>query len=83
MDNVQICDSYINISSSQTYRSLLPKSKAIPVTDCGGLQVCEMLRISHCLDNRPTDGGKAVSPTHWPCSTPQKHYFYASGTHFC
>jgi hypothetical protein len=29
-----------------------------------------------------TDGGKVVSPTHWPCSTPQKH-FSASGIHFC
>jgi hypothetical protein len=29
-----------------------------------------MLRIPHCLDNRLTDGGK-------------KHYFSASGTHFC
>jgi hypothetical protein len=31
-------------------------------------------RIPHCLDNRLTDGGR---------STPQKHYFSASGTHFC
>jgi hypothetical protein len=51
------------------------KSKAIPVTGCGGLQ--------HCLDSRLTDGGKVVSPTHRPHSTPQKHYFSASGTHFC
>jgi hypothetical protein len=44
---------------------------------------CEMLRIPHCLDNRLTDGGKVVSPTHWTSSTPEKHYFSASGTHFC
>jgi hypothetical protein len=25
-----------------------------------------MLRIPHCLDNRLTDGGKVVSPTHPP-----------------
>jgi hypothetical protein len=25
-----------------------------------------MLRISHCLNNRLTDGGKAVSLKHWP-----------------
>jgi hypothetical protein len=25
-----------------------------------------MLRIPHCLDNRLTDGGKVVSPTHRP-----------------
>jgi hypothetical protein len=27
------------------------------------------------------DGGKVVSPTHWPSSIPQKHYFSASGIH--
>jgi hypothetical protein len=42
-----------------------------------------MLRIPHCLNNRFTDGGKVVSPTHRPLSTPQKYYFSASGTHFC
>jgi hypothetical protein len=35
------------------------------------------------LDNRITDGGKVVSPTHRPHTTPQNHYyFYVSGTHF-
>jgi hypothetical protein len=29
------------------------------------------------------DGGKVVSPTYQLRSTPQKHYFSASGTHFC
>jgi hypothetical protein len=38
------------------------KDKAIPVTGRGGLQVCEMLRIPHCLDNRLIDVGNAVSP---------------------
>jgi hypothetical protein len=39
-----------------------------------------MLKIPHCLDNRLTDGGKVVSPTHQPHFTPQKHdYFYVSG----
>jgi hypothetical protein len=43
-----------------------------------------MLRIPNCLDNRFTDGGKIVSPTHPAHFTPQKHYyFYVSGTHFC
>jgi hypothetical protein len=42
-----------------------------------------MLRIPHCLDNRLTDGGKFVSSTHRPRSTPQKHYFSVSGTYFC
>jgi hypothetical protein len=44
---------------------------------------CEMLRIPHCLDNRLTDGGKVVSPTHWPHSTSPKHDFSASDTHSC
>jgi hypothetical protein len=43
-----------------------------------------MLRISHCLDNRFTDGGKVVSRTHRPHFTPQKHYYFSvSGSHFC
>jgi hypothetical protein len=43
-----------------------------------------MLRIPHCLDNRLTDGGKVVSPTHQPHFTPQKHYYFnVSGTDFC
>jgi hypothetical protein len=42
-----------------------------------------MLRIPHCLDNRLTNGGKDVSPTHRPRSTPQIHYSSASGTHLC
>jgi hypothetical protein len=42
-----------------------------------------MLRIPHCLDSRVTDGRKVVSLTHRPRSTPQKHYFSASDTHFC
>jgi hypothetical protein len=42
-----------------------------------------MLRIPHCLDSRLTGGGKVVSPTHFPRSTPQKHYLSVSGSHFC
>jgi hypothetical protein len=36
-------------------------SKVIPVTGRGGLQGCEMLRISHILDNRIKNGGEIVS----------------------
>jgi hypothetical protein len=39
------------------------KKKAIPVTGRGGLKGFEKLSIPHCLDNRPTDGGKVVSIT--------------------
>jgi hypothetical protein len=42
-----------------------------------------MLMIAHCLDNRLTESGKVVSPMHRKRSTPQKHYFSTSGTHFC
>jgi hypothetical protein len=42
-----------------------------------------MLRIPHFVDTQLTDGGNVVSPTHRPRSTPQKHYFSASGTHLC
>jgi hypothetical protein len=52
-------------------------------TGHGGPYGCEILRIQHCLDSRLTDGGKVVSPTHRPCSTPQKHCSSASGTHSC
>jgi hypothetical protein len=47
--------------------------------ECG----CEILRIPYCLDNQLTDDNKGISHTHQPRSTPQKHYFSASGTHFC
>jgi hypothetical protein len=43
-----------------------------------------MVRVPHCLDNWIKDGGKVVSPTHWPHFTTKKHYyFYVSDTHFC
>jgi hypothetical protein len=58
------------------------KSKAVPVTDRGGVQGWEILGIPHCLYSRLTDGGKVVSTKHRPRSTRQNH-FSASGTHFC
>jgi hypothetical protein len=69
--------------SYSTYKAP-KKSKAIPVTGRTDLQGCDMLRIPHCLDNRLIDGGKVISLTHRPLSTPQKHYFFnVSGTQFC
>jgi hypothetical protein len=59
------------------------KSKAIPVTARGGPQGCETSRLPRFLDNRQTDGGEVVSLTHQQRFTPQKHYLYASDTHFC
>jgi hypothetical protein len=44
---------------------------AVPETGRGG------------LDTRLTDGGAVVSFTRGPRSTPQKHRFPASDTHFC
>jgi hypothetical protein len=37
------------------------KSKAVPVTGRGVQYGCEMLRIPHCLYNRPTDGGEVMA----------------------
>jgi hypothetical protein len=54
-------------------RSEEGKCKAIPVTDRGGLQGCEMLRIPQCLDSRLTGDGEAVSFTHRPCFTHPNH----------
>jgi hypothetical protein len=57
--------------------------KLSPVTVRGGLYVSKMLKIPHCLDSRLIHEGKVVILTHRPRSTPHKHYFSASGTHFC
>jgi hypothetical protein len=59
------------------------QSKVIFVTGSRGPYGCEMLTIAHCVDSRLTDGGKVVSLKRRPRSTAQKHYFSASGTHFC
>jgi hypothetical protein len=64
---------YVSTPESLPYIVFLKKS--IPVTGRGGLSGCEMLRIPHCLDSRLTDCGKAVSSTHQPHFTPQKHFF--------
>jgi hypothetical protein len=34
-----------------------------------------MLWIPQSIDSRLRDGGKVVSLTHWPRSTPHEHYF--------
>jgi hypothetical protein len=39
------------------------KGEAIPVTGCGGLWGCEMLRIPYYLDSRLTYGSEVVSFT--------------------
>jgi hypothetical protein len=55
------CDQFHALSYDS--RRTVKKSKAIPVTDRGGLQDCKMLRIPHCLDNWLTEGGKDASLT--------------------
>jgi hypothetical protein len=52
-------------------------SKAIPVTDRGGLYGCERSRLPHFLDNRLTDGGEDVSFTRRPPFSPQKDSWYS------
>jgi hypothetical protein len=58
------------------------KAKAISVQAVEAYRV-EMSRIPHCIDNRLTDGGKVVGPTHRQHFISQQHSFSASGTHFC
>jgi hypothetical protein len=42
---------------------------------------CAMLKIPYCVDSRLIDGIEAVSPTHRPRFTHQKH-FSTSGANF-
>jgi hypothetical protein len=64
--------------------SQLVKVKLSPSQAVEAYRVVRCVRSPHCLDldSRLTGGGKAVSPTQRPHFTPQKHYSYASGTHF-
>jgi hypothetical protein len=71
VSGVELCHNSDNSGKTLQY-------KAIPVAGLDGLRGCAMLRISHCSDNRPTDGGKVVSPTHRTHLTPQKHYVSVS-----
>jgi hypothetical protein len=50
------------------------KVQAVNVAGLGGLYGCEMLKLSHYLDIRLSDGGE-VNLTPRPRSTPQKHLF--------
>jgi hypothetical protein len=57
---------------------------AISVTGRGGRVGCEMSRIPHCLDNRLTDGGQAISLTHaGTLYSPKVRFIFAPGTRFC
>jgi hypothetical protein len=58
---------------TQALTEMSKKGKTIPVTGRGGLEGCEMLSITYCVDKRLTDGGKTDSPMHRPRCTPQKH----------
>jgi hypothetical protein len=66
---VQEAVSYLN--RSRPYGECLHKvkeSKAIPVTVRRGLQCCQMLRITHFLDNGFKDGSEVVGLTRQPRS---------------
>jgi hypothetical protein len=54
------------------------KNKALPVTGCGGLNVCKIFRFSHSLDKWLTDGGEVISPIHRPRSASQRHLLFLS-----
>jgi hypothetical protein len=74
----------VNDSEINKYTTTL----AIPVRDRGGPYGWEMLRISHCLDNRLTDGGEVVSRTRrsrfvrgWVRTRTQQHWnFFLCGS---
>jgi hypothetical protein len=44
----------------------IEKTKAIPVTGCGGPQDCETSILPHFPDNWLADSGEAVSFMYWP-----------------
>jgi hypothetical protein len=70
---------------SQRYKLPLKKlkyTKAIFPTGRGGLSICEMLRISHFLEDRVTDGGKFAASRAGHRFTPQKYYFSIASIHF-
>jgi hypothetical protein len=50
-------------------------NKAIPVTDHGGLEGCEVPRLPHFSDKRHADGGEVVSLTSRPPFTPQVSWY--------
>jgi hypothetical protein len=70
-------------NENSQYALLFLRSKSKVTLSPEQAEEVKMLRISHCLDNRLTDGGKVFSSTHRAQPTPQKHYFPPSGTHFC
>jgi hypothetical protein len=72
MINTSIRKSYSILKTAELH---LQVSKAIPVTDCGGLLDCQMLKIPHCLDNRLTVNCKILatcSSTYSPVRTSQE-----------
>jgi hypothetical protein len=50
------------------YIKYVKESKAIAVTVRRGLHCCEMLRITHCLDNGLKDGSEVVIFARRSCS---------------
>jgi hypothetical protein len=53
------------------------KGKAIPVTGCGGPQVCEASRYPYFPHNRLTDDGEVVRLTRRPLFTHQEDSWYS------
>jgi hypothetical protein len=65
------------VSQEGSRRRLSKKGKAIPVTGRGG-PWGETSRLPHFLDNRPTDGGEAVSLARQPAVLyPQEDSWYS------
>jgi hypothetical protein len=62
----------VHIASRCGNIKCIGKSKAIPATDCGGRQSCQMSTLSHFLDSWLTDGVEAVSLTRRLHFTPRR-----------
>jgi hypothetical protein len=59
------------------YKYICKKGKAILVPGREGQQVCEMLRFTHFLHTRLTDGDEVFSLTRQPPFTPQEDSWYS------
>jgi hypothetical protein len=64
--------------SHETTSAFLRRHVTLPVTGRGGPWGCETSRLSHCLDNRLTDGGEVVCLMRRPAALyPHKDSWYS------
>jgi hypothetical protein len=74
-------NAFFRVVASSRFINITPfyaiKSRAIPITDRGGLYGFETSRIPHVLDNRLTGDGEGVKHTRRPPFTPQEDCWYS------